>query len=212
MPEKLSGLRKHDDSGESVSPSDSDSNAVRASSCQSMTLTRRSLMQSGALAIVGTVAGCVGWGNDPDSATNVTVSPTDGTTSEEGGRGVPASGGISIRNSASATYEVSVVVTEQEDSNYENLPTEFTPTTSSDSRSPLFQTQVRISPDSDRSYQEVFPVPEKRVAYRAVITLNDGTATGYMFENYPHSGFINLGIDIWPGPDIIVGSSYTRTR
>ena len=185
--------------GGPLSEDDSRGAAVRV--CRSSSFTRRSLLRAGSVAVVGSVAGCAASErNDPDTA-------TDEPTPAEGGRGVSASGGVGISNETDVAFGVSVDVVELDEADHDALPRAITPTTPVEARSPVFRTQVQLSPDARRYYRDVFPAPDDRVAYRATVTLEDGTVTGYDFGNYPHSGFIALSVRISDEYGIVVGKS-----
>ena len=182
-----------------LSEDDSRGTAVRARRPSSFT--RRSLLRAGSVAVVGSVAGCAASErNDPDTS-------TDEPTPTEGGRGVSASGGVNISNETDVAIGVSVDVVELDEADHDALPRAITPTTPVEARSPVFRTRVQLSPDARRYYRDVFPAPDDRVAYRATVTLEDGTTAGYDFGNYPHSGFIALSVRISDEYGIIVGKS-----
>jgi hypothetical protein len=111
---------------------------------------------------------------------------------------------VSLRNSTDDAHEVSVIVTESDQTDFDALPEEFTPTGEKEPRSPVFQRDVALSPDTRQFYEEVFPEPEERVAYRAIVTLDDGASTGYLFDDTPKGGFAALDIDIPQDTEIIV--------
>ena len=186
---------------EPLSEDDSRDAAVRV--CRPSSFTRRSLLRAGSVAVVGSVAGCAASErNDPDTS-------TDEPTPTEGGRGVSASGGVNISNETDVAIRVSVDVVELDEADHDALPRAITPTTPVEARSPVFRTQVQLSPDARRYYRDVFPAPDDRVAYRATVTLEDGTIAGYEFGNYPHSGFLALSVRISDEYGIIVGKGVT---
>ncbi|PSP46930.1 hypothetical protein BRC69_02110 [Halobacteriales archaeon QH_6_66_25] len=101
-----------------------------------------------------------------------------------------------------------MVVTKSDQTDFKALPTEFTPTGEEETRSPVFQRDVALSPDTRQFYGEVFREPEERVAYCAIVTLDDGRSTGYVFDDTPKRGFIALSIDIWQDTDILVSQDF----
>jgi hypothetical protein len=178
-------------------------------------LTRRSLVRTGAIALVGSLAGYAASKSTVDTPTNETAStpndigsPTNGTGTRWSGRGAPKKAGVSLWNSTDDAHEVSVVVTKSDQTDFKALPKEFTPTGEEETRSPVFQRDVALSPDARQFYEEVFREPEERVAYRAIVTLDDGRSTGYVFDDTPKSGFIALSIEIWQDTDILVSQEF----
>ncbi|PSQ16973.1 hypothetical protein BRD00_09335 [Halobacteriales archaeon QS_8_69_26] len=73
----------------------------------------------------------------------------------------------------------------------------------------MFQREVQLPAGSREEFPEVFPVPAEPVEYRVYVELENGTNTGYAFENRQGSGFVNLAVDVRSASEVTIGYSVT---